>query len=88
MSADVRRARSRARGLLLIAFAIAAAHGLLWLAAPSGPTPMLYEPTWRDLLLPIAASTSCLAGLVWMIRIYLRSHLEPEPDEPIWRYRA
>lgn len=88
MSDEVREARRIARGLIAIALLSGLLVAFLWVAAPSGPSPMFNEPMGTQLAIPLAGVAVYLVGLVWMIGIYRRSHLEPEPDEPIWRYRA
>jgi hypothetical protein len=86
---ELARARRIAREMIVFAVLLPAVALFVWIAQP-GHTGggMFYEPPWYEAALPWAAAAGYLVGLVWMILIYRRSHLEPEPDEPIWRYRA
>ena len=86
MREDVRRARTLAQMMLVLAVAMAFLALFLWIAAPGGPSPMSYEPPWHQPALPMAGAAMYLIGLTWMIRIYRRSHLEP--DASYWRYRS
>jgi hypothetical protein len=83
------RARAIAREMIISAILLAAVAVFVFVAQP-GHTGggMFYEPPWYEAALPWAAAAGYLVGLVWMIWIYRRSHLEPEPDDPIWRYRS
>lgn len=76
------------RAMIIFAILLAAATLFVLIAQPGGFRGMFYEPPWYEVALPWVAAAGYLVGLAWMIWIYRRSHLEPEPDEPVWRYRS
>jgi hypothetical protein len=77
----------RAVARYMIAFAVLLPLVVLfaWVAEPGFSRGMLYEPPWYAAVLPWAGAIGYLVGLGWMVRIYRRSHLEP--DTSYWRYR-
>jgi hypothetical protein len=83
MREDVRAARSQARGLIGVALALPAFVTLLWLPSWFGPL-FWGSPQPQSFVLAFAMAVY-LVGLGWMVRIYRRSHLEPEMST--WRYR-
>ena len=92
MREDVREARRQARQLIGIALAYPLFVSLLAIAQPGSidPMPIMPAPSLLGLLpvslIPmIGFGAVYLTGLVWMIRIYRTSHLEP--DSSSWRYR-
>ena len=91
MREDVRVARRLGRIMIGAAIAYPIVLGVLWVAAPGFMEPMFSEePRVLGIisavtLLSIAGWTTYLVGLVWMLRIFRTSHLEPEPTG--WRYR-
>jgi hypothetical protein len=80
---DGLRGKAVARAMILFAVLLPLAILLAWIAQPAGPEPM-FGPPWYAVALPWAAAVGYLTGLCWMVRIY---RADPEPDEPIWRYR-
>jgi len=85
MREDVRAARALGRRLIAAAFALSLLLAFLWVASPGGVEGMSYQTPWYAALVPLVAVGTYLTGLVWMIRIYRTSHLEPETSS--WRYR-
>ena len=85
MREDVREARRRGRGIIALALSFPMILIFLSITQPGFFLDRLwdtrYTGTW-----PLAAALGVyLVGLGWMIRIYRRSHLEPEASS--WRYR-
>lgn len=72
--------------MIIIAALLPLAILFAWTAQPGHMGGgMLYEPEWFEVALPWAGAIGYLVGVGWMIRIYRRSHLEP--DTSFWRYR-
>jgi hypothetical protein len=85
MREGVRAARVLGRQMIGAALVLPVLIGFLWIGAPAGIEPMLYEPPWYAGVVPLVAAGLYLIGLAWMIRINRTSHLEPETSS--WRYR-
>jgi arginine exporter protein ArgO len=81
----VRAARQMARLLLGAAIVLPVVLFLAGVARPAGFEPMFNVSRWYAELLPWVGAAAYVVGLGWMIRIYRRSHLEP--DASYWRYR-
>ena len=82
---DIRPARHMARFLLGIALILPVIALFIWVAQPGDIGGLPSEPPWYEVALPWAGAIGYFVGLGWMIRIYRRSHLEPEMS--FWRYR-
>ena len=67
MREDVRAAQATAAMLLLFGVLLPILAGFLWLAAPGGFRPMIYEPPWYETALPWVGAGGYLFGLGWMI---------------------
>jgi len=85
MREDVRRARWRGRGIIVLALSFPTILIFLSVTQPNIFLDRLWETGYTGAGPWAAALGLYLVGLGWMIRIYRRSHLEPEASS--WRYR-
>ena len=82
---DGLRGKAVARAMIVFAVLLPLAVLIALVAQPGHMGGgMFYETPWYEVALPWAGAVGYLIGLGWMIRIY---RADPEPDEPIWRYR-
>ncbi len=70
--------------LLLFGVLLPILAGFLWLAAPGGFRPMIYEPPWYETALPWVGAGGYLFGLGWMILrlTVLGAHIWQETPGP------
>jgi hypothetical protein len=85
MREDVRRTRRLGRELILMTLSFAIVLGFVRLMEPGMPGGPMLEVPYVGVWPWAAASGLYVVGLGWMVRIYRRSHLEPETSS--WRYR-
>ena len=85
MREDVRAARRLARGMIVLALSFPTIFIFLSITQPGFFLDRLWETRYTGAWPWAAALGVYLLGLGWMIRIYRRSHLEPETSS--WRYR-
>lgn len=77
-------ARFLIRAELTIALAAPLIAGILFIAAPGGPTPMFQRELPIQTLLGWAGVLGVIVGIAWMVRL---SRANPEAGERSWRYR-
>jgi hypothetical protein len=85
MREDVREARRLARSMIVLALSVPTFSILLSITQPGFFLDRLWALRYTGMWPWAAALGVYLLGLGWMIRIYRRSHLEPEASS--WRYR-
>ena len=85
MREDVREARRRGRGIIAWALTFPMIFSFLSSVEPGFLSDRLWVTGYVTMWPWVAALGLYLVGLGWMVRIYRRSHLEPEASSS--RYR-